>query len=62
MIFRMSRSSMKAMLDDSFRDYTYYRDRGWFESDYYYPVELNPMKKMIGRLFDFIATRTAKGG
>ena len=62
MIFRMSRSSMKAMLDDSFRDYTYYRDRGWFESDYYYAVKMNPLKKMIGRLFDFIATRTAKGG
>jgi len=22
------------MLDDSSRDYTYYADKGWFESDY----------------------------
>lgn len=52
MIFRMSRTSMKALLDESWRDYTYYRDKGWFESDYYYPTRLNPMKRMFGHLFD----------
>lgn len=57
MIFRMSRTSMKIMLDDNFRDYAYYREKGWFESDYYYPVKLNPFKKLAGRFFDMISTR-----
>jgi hypothetical protein len=35
---RMARTSMGPMLDDSSRDYTYYKDKGWFESDYYYPI------------------------
>lgn len=60
MIFRMSRSSMKIMLDENFRDYTYYKEKGWFESDYYYPVKLNPLKKMFGKLFDMIGAKTAR--
>jgi hypothetical protein len=59
MIFRMSRTSMKLMLDESFRDYTYYRDKGWFESDYFYPTRLNPMKRMAGGLFDWMSGRMA---
>ena len=53
--FRMGRTSIKKMLDDSWRDYTYYRDKGWFESDYFYPVSLNPFKKLMGTLFDRFA-------
>ena len=53
--FRMGRTSIKKMLDDSWRDYTYYRDKGWFESDYFYPVNLNPFKKLMGKLFDRFA-------
>ncbi len=60
MIFRMSRTSVKLMLDESCRDYTYYRDSGWFESDYYYPTHLNPIKRLAGNLFDRLATRTAR--
>jgi len=60
MIFRMSRTSLKLMLDDSYRDYTYYRDKGWFESDYFYPTRLGLLKKAAGNLFDWIATRTTK--
>lgn len=60
MIFRMSRSSMNVMLNEDFRDYTYFMEKGWFESDYYYPVKLNPLKKMVGKLFDMMATRSAK--
>ena len=60
MIFRMSRSSMKVMLDENFRDYAYYSEKGWFESDYYYPVKLNPLKKLAGKLFDMVAKRTNK--
>jgi hypothetical protein len=43
------------MLDESCRDYTYFRDKGWFESDYYYPVKLNPFKNLIGKIFDKLA-------
>ena len=56
MAFRMSRTSMKLMLDDSNRDYTYFTDKGWFESEYYYPTHLGPLKKAAGSLFDSLAT------
>ena len=39
------------------RDHVYFRDRGWFESDYYYPTRLGPFKKAAGALFDWIAAR-----
>jgi multimeric flavodoxin WrbA len=31
--FRMARTNIETLLKDSDRDYTYYRDKGWFESD-----------------------------
>jgi multimeric flavodoxin WrbA len=55
MVFRMGRTSMRKMLDENWRDYTYYRDKGWFESDYFYPVKLNPFKKLAGKIFDKLA-------
>ena len=55
--FRMARTSISKMLDDKWRDYIYYRDKGWFESDYYYPVKLNPFKKLTGKIFDALALR-----
>ena len=58
--FRMARTSMRLMLDDSSRDYTYYKEKGWFESDYYYPTRLSPPKKAAGRLFDSIATISSR--
>lgn len=60
MIFRMSRSSMNVMLNENFRDYTYYKENGWFESDYYYPVKLGPFKKLMGKFFDMMATKRAR--
>jgi hypothetical protein len=60
MIFRMSRTSLKLILDDSYRDYRYYADHGWFESGYYYPVRLNPLQKAAGSLFDSMAARSAR--
>jgi multimeric flavodoxin WrbA len=59
MIFRMSRSSIKKILNDTWRDYRYFNEQGWFVSDYYYPVHLNPLKKLIGIIFDIIAIRGA---
>ena len=60
MAFRMARTSIRLMLDDSSRDYTYYKDQGWFESDYYYPARLNVLQKGTGSLFDSIAARMAR--
>jgi hypothetical protein len=56
MAFRVARTSMKLLLDDSYRDYTYFTDKGWFESDYFYPTHLGPLKKAAGSLFDSLAT------
>lgn len=60
MIFRMTRTKMRIMLDESFRDYAYYSDKGWFESDFYYPTRLGPVKKGAGKLFDTLVARTTK--
>jgi multimeric flavodoxin WrbA len=60
MLFRLSRTSMRLELDKSYRDYTYYTDQGWFESDYYYPTRLGPLKKGTGKLFDWFSKRMTK--
>lgn len=58
--FRMGRTIMKLELDDSSFDYRYYKDKGWFESDYFYPVRLGVSKKLAGRLFDTMARITTR--
>jgi multimeric flavodoxin WrbA len=60
MTFRMGRTSMRLELDDTSYDYRYYRDRGWFESDYFYPTRLGMGKRLVGQLFDTVAARMAK--
>ena len=35
MMFRMGRTGIKLGVGEEQRDHTYYRDQGWFESDYY---------------------------
>lgn len=60
MLFRKSRTSIRLMLDENYRDYTYYRDKGRFESDYFYPARLNVFKKAAGRLFDYTTSRSVK--
>jgi multimeric flavodoxin WrbA len=55
MAFRMGRTSMFQMLDESSRDFRYYAEKGWFESDYYYPTRLGVLKKAAGKLFDGLA-------
>jgi multimeric flavodoxin WrbA len=58
MIFRISRTKIKVMLNDSYRDYAYYKKNGWFESDYYYQIKLDPIKKIAGKFFDLMARLT----
>jgi multimeric flavodoxin WrbA len=60
MIFRMARTSRKLMLNEGFRDYTYCLENGWFESDFYYPVRLGPLKRLAGKVFDAIAVQMTK--
>jgi multimeric flavodoxin WrbA len=58
-IFRLTRSSYKAAPDEQSRDYRYFRDQGWLTSDYYYNVQIGPLKKALGNLVDSFAARGA---
>jgi hypothetical protein len=60
MAFRMGRTSIELELDVRSFDYRYYKDMGWFESDYYYPVRLGVLKKLAGGLFDSVQTRMTR--
>jgi multimeric flavodoxin WrbA len=55
--FRAARSSMRVLLDERSRDFTYYRDKGWFGSDYYYPARIGVLKKAVGGLVDTVTAR-----
>jgi len=54
MIFRMGRTITRLELDDSSRDYTYYVDKGWLDSDYFNPTHLGVLKKGAGKHFDSV--------
>lgn len=58
--FRMARTSIRLELAADRPDHAYYRDRGWFGSDYYYPTRLGPLKQAAGAAFDRIAARSSK--
>ncbi len=60
MMFRIGRTKIRLMLDEKWRDYVYYRDKGWFDSAFFYPVRLNPLKRAAGGLFDYMAARSGK--
>jgi hypothetical protein len=60
MIFRMGRTMMQKILDDRNRDFRYYTEKGWFQSDYYYPTRLGVLKKTTGKLFDSMAITIQK--
>lgn len=60
MLFRLSRTSMQLELDESFGDYRYYAENGWFASDYYYPTRLGALKKGAGKLFDWTAAQMTR--
>jgi multimeric flavodoxin WrbA len=58
--FHMGRTLMRLETDDSMVDYRYYTEQGWFQSDYYYPVAMGPVKRTAGKVIDAFFERTAK--
>jgi multimeric flavodoxin WrbA len=59
MIFRISRPLIQSV-GEKYRDYRYYQEKGWFETEYYYPTSLGLPKKLAGYLFDIIGRQMAK--
>lgn len=59
MYFRIGRSMIKH-IDTKYADHGYYAEKGWFESDYFYPTTLNAIKKTAGSLFDRMAPTIQK--
>ena len=52
--FRMSRTIVRQGQKETV-DHQYYADNGWFESGYYYPTRLGPLKRAVGNLADRMA-------
>ncbi len=60
MAFRGGRMNVRLECAESDRDYTYYKEKGWLESDYFYPVQLGVLKKAAGGLIDSMTARKAR--
>ena len=60
LIFRMSRTNVRLLSPQTSPDYAYYRDKGWLESDYFYPARMNMLQKAAGGLFDHAYAKRAK--
>lgn len=56
----MTRSSMKYFDEALEPDKKYFEVKGWLESDYYYDVDINPIKRMVGKFFDIMVRRMAR--
>jgi multimeric flavodoxin WrbA len=54
-MFKISRNAIKHEANPVSIDYRYYSDKGWLESEYYYPTHLSPLKKVAGYLFESMA-------
>lgn len=59
MLFRMTRTGIR-LRAQNYYDHGYYKEKGWFESDYYYDSPIGPIKKIAGRLFDFFGVQMAR--
>jgi len=58
-MFRMARTAVRIRVREDMADHTYFRDHGWFESDYYYPTHLGAFKKAAGAFFDWAGAHTS---
>ena len=61
-MFRMARTSIKYGEDALPPDKAYYQKMVWFEANYYYDVELNMLRKIVGTLIDRFAKRMVSKG
>ena len=59
MIFRITRKNIQA-IGEKYKDYLYFKEKGWFKSDYYYATSLGIFKKMAGAFFDFLGRLSVK--
>lgn len=59
-LFRMNRSIKPSIQQESPRDYEYFKQKGWLESDYFYPTSLSPFKILIGWLVDRFGAKIGK--
>jgi multimeric flavodoxin WrbA len=57
--FRMSRTLILRTGPEMI-DHKYYADKGWFQSDYFYPTELGVLKRAAGSLADRMAPAVQK--
>ncbi len=58
--FRTARTSFRLELAEDKPDHVYWRDHGWFDSGYYYPTRLGPLKRAAGAAFDRLAARSSR--
>ncbi len=53
--FRFARTKMRLEQVHDSRDYAYYVEKGWFETDYWYPTRLGALKQGVGVLVDSLS-------
>jgi len=51
---------MRLELDESSFDFSYYKNKAWFESGCFYLVRLGPIKTLASRFFDSNQKRLAR--
>jgi multimeric flavodoxin WrbA len=60
LIFHFGRTTVKQLATPDYIDYRYYAERGWLESDYYYPTRISPLLKMAGAFLDSLMATIRK--
>lgn len=55
MMFRLARTMVLRGVNPENADYTFYRDHGWFTSDYYYAARMGLLKKAAGAITDWMS-------
>lgn len=59
LLFRLTRSAHKHSKDRK-RDYEYFKENGWFESEYYYAARIGVHKRLFGGLIDSLIASQVK--
>ena len=59
-IFSATRASMKYLEEALPADKQFFKDQGWLEAEYYYPVKINIFKKAVSAFMDNMIKNMAK--